>query len=398
MNTSRYLLLCLCILSIFSCQKDQQQIVEEIHLYYTKQEREILAQDLNLPSYPFNYRLEIPAHLGSLTINTNNSLATLGRVLFYDKNLSANGKVSCASCHKPELAFADNVAFSEGFNGQLTKRNSLSLGSFPSFQKYYGDPALVLTNPGFFWDERASSVSEQSRLSLEDPIEMGTALHELEEKLLSKEYYQVLFLRAFIERERAWNREMYLPEHFDADVTLALEAFVNSIGVFETRFDEGFASHRSMEKAFSNFSEAENVGKDLFNQHCSGCHNLSNASATQITVADNGLDKKYTDLGVGGVLGIETQNGLFKVPMLRNIALTAPYMHDGRFATLEQVVNHYSSGVNDSPNLHHLLRWPNGQAVQFNWSEEKKAALVAFLRTLTDEQTLKAEKYSDPFQ
>ena len=114
-------------------------------------------------------------------------------------------------------------------------------------------------------------------------------------------------------------------------------------------------------------------------------------------MANNGLDLVYTDNGRGEQTLSPADNGVFKIPFLRNISLTAPYMHDGRFATLEEVIDHYSQGIQAHPNLDHRLRSPNGAPVRFNFSSADKAALVAFLETLTDQEFITDHRFSDPF-
>ncbi|MEK7253471.1 MAG: cytochrome c peroxidase, partial [Bacteroidota bacterium] len=312
----------------------------------------------------------------------------LGRVLFWDARLSANDAVSCASCHKPELAFADDVAFSEGFLGERTSRNSLALGAFPSFNAYYGFGGSRL-----FWDERAGSVQEQSTQTLQNPVEMGTKLHELGDKILKEDYYQVLFRKAFPENEFGGGFST------DQKILRALEAFVNSIGCFNSKYDQEIVKGHLETQNFSGFTAEENQGKQLFQQNCASCHNLGAGFATSVTTANNGLDETYTDDGLGGVTQQYKDKGVFKVPMLRNVVLTAPYMHDGRFKTLEEVVEHYNSGVKLHDNLHESLRdLSTGEPKRLNLSEDDKAALIAFLHTLTDESAVLAVKYSDPFK
>jgi cytochrome c peroxidase len=369
-----------------SCIKDQ---VDEVVQNYTDDEYAALTKALDLPMETHEYRLDLPAVLGGTSVMSDKHQATLGRVLFYDKRLSANDEISCASCHKAELAFSDDVAFSEGFNGELTPRNSLTLGAFPSFNAYYG----FSSNTRMFWDERAANVVEQSEVTLQDPIEMGEDLNNLADELLKEEYYRILFAKAFPENGNNFFGNLDNKQK----ILRALEAFVNSIGCFNSRFDQGFEKHGVMDVPFSNFTAEENAGKQLFNANCASCHNLGGGFATTVLHANNGLDALYEDKGIGGVTNQSEMDGVFKVPMLRNIAVTGPFMHDGRFETLEEVVEHYSTGIKNHPNLHENLRKPNGLAKHLNLTDTEKENLVAFLHTLTDLSSMTQEKYADPF-
>ncbi|MCB0518307.1 MAG: c-type cytochrome [Lewinellaceae bacterium] len=383
MKTKILLLLTAAFALFSSCIKDK---TEETVKNYTEEEMAILSKTLNLPVTVDDYALQIPTYLGGGTVFADNKQATLGRVLFFDKKLSANESVSCASCHKPEAAFSDDVALSEGFEGKLTERNTLALGAFPSFNAYYG----FAGGSRLFWDERAANVMEQSEQTLKNPIEMGMDLSTLYDKLMQYDYYQVLFEKAF-PYEFGYQR----PED---KILIALQAFVNSIGIFRSDFDKQWEREGDFKRPFSNFTDQENMGKDLFMANCASCHNLDRATATLVNVANNGLDMEYSDLGVGGLSNNQSEKGLFKVPMLRNVALTAPYMHDGRFQTLEEVVEHYSTGIKKYPTLHENLKSANGQPKNLNLSQEEKDALVAFLKTLTDKEGVMQKRYSDPFK
>ncbi|MCO6493873.1 MAG: c-type cytochrome [Phaeodactylibacter sp.] len=379
--------------TLTSCLEDK---IDVRYTTYTGQEYEAISAALNLPNGRIDYSVELPEHmiaLGMAPPEINNAKATLGRVLFYDNKLSRNQAVSCASCHHQQLAFSDDKAFSEGFDGQLTLRNSLALGSVANFKSSYegggGNNAGPPTQRQFFfWDERAHSIAEQSSLTIQDDIEMGMDLNELAGRLEQVPYYRVLF-------NKAYNTEAVSP----AMITDALQEFLNSIVSTRTRFDDGLAAAGGDEsRDFSSFTAKENQGKALFIQHCASCHG-ANMSVSRESLANNGLDETYTDPGVGAITGNPADIGKFKVPFLRNVALTAPYMHDGRFATLDEVVEHYNSGVNKHQNLDHRLRAPDGDSPRrLNLSSDDKAALVAFLETLTDEELVTASRFEDPFR
>ena len=347
---------------------------------------------LNLPATPFNYaNLSLPGYLtnpvviGQINTPGNNPVtddgATLGRVLFYDKNLSVNNTVACASCHKQNLGFTDNAVKSLGFNGGLTGRHSMGLTD----AKYY-------PNGRFFWDQRAATLEDQVLRPIQDAVEMGMTLTALVAKIKTQAYYPPLFKKAFGDENISSDR-----------ISLALSQFVRSIVSYQTKFDVGRAAvppgPLPPNPTFPNFTAEENRGLQIFlgpAGGCAGCHGTETFTAPG--EKNNGLDLTTTDAGFGTVTGNPADNGLFKVGSLRNIELGAPYMHDGRFATLEQVVEHYSSGVKAHPNLSNQLKLPNGQPRLANLSVADKAALVAFLKTLTDQAMVTDQKYSNPFK
>lgn len=385
--------------ALTSCVED---VVDVRYTTYSDEEYQALSGVLNLPNGRVDYAVVLPQHmldLGMTPPEINPAKATLGRVLFYDTKLSRNERVSCASCHHQELAFADNKRFSEGFEGRLTMRNSLALGAAPNFKSSYegggnfsggGDVIFpgVRQQQFFFWDERAHTIAEQSSMTIQDDIEMGMDLHDLAGRLAGEAHYQVLF-------NKAYNTDAVQPHM----ITEALQEFINAIVSTDSRFDEGMEALKGNAGAdFPNYTRMENLGKQLFIQHCSSCHG-ANMSISPESLANNGLDEVYADQGVGKVTGNSGDDGKFKVPFLRNIVLTAPYMHDGRFATLEEVVEHYNSGVKMHQNLDHRLREPDGLSPRrLNLSDEEKAALVAFLETLTDDKLVTASRFEDPFK
>lgn len=360
-----------------------------------KTEENIPTEDpftaLNIPSIPLVYSQQIlppylfsPAAVDSDNTPANNPVsdwgATLGRVLFYDKILSFNNVISCANCHKQNAGFSDDLVLSKGFENGLTGRHSMSIIN----AKYYG-------NGRFFWDERAFSLENQVLVPVQDHIEMGMNLDTLIKRLNSKTHYPALFQRAFgttsITRDKIAN---------------ALSQFVRSIISYRSKYDEGrqiIPTPNYTNIAFPNFTAQENQGKQLFFSpatNCATCHNGETFTAPG--PRNNGLDNPSPDAGVGGINNNPGLIANFKVSSLKSIALTAPYMHDGRFATLEQVIEHYDSGVKPHPNLSPQLRNPDGSPRRLNLTAEQKAALVAFLRTLTDNGITNDEKFSNPFR
>lgn len=217
------------------------------------------------------------------------------------------------------------------------------------------------------------------------------SLPQLESKLRGLSYYLPLFLKAFGDNTITGNR-----------VALALSQFVRSIVSYQSKYDIGrinFPGPPPPNAPFPNFTAQENRGKEIFLSPiggCAPCHGSETFTAPE--EKNNGLDIITTDRGFGIVINNTNRDGTFKVTSIRNIDLTAPYMHDGRFARLEEVIEHYNSGVKNHPNLSPQLRLPNGQPRLTNLSPQDRAALVAFLKTLTDVNVITDVKYSNPFK
>ncbi|MBP86888.1 MAG: cytochrome-c peroxidase [Planctomycetaceae bacterium] len=323
--------------------------------------------------------------------------ATLGRVLFYDRQLSKNDTTACASCHLQENAFTDPRQFSRGFADGNTMRNSMSLANL-RFTNVRGEL------PGFFWDERAATLEAQVLMPIQDKVEMGMELPELEEKLRKLPYYPPLFQAAFGS-----------PKVTSEGISKAVAQFMRSMVSFDSRFDraavEADGDDYSMD--FAAFTPEENLGKKLFIEGVSGVAEIGCAHChVPPTFAmpksfNIGLDFYYVDQGLGArdVPSNDpfttSNDGKFRAPSLRNIALTAPYMHDGRFETLEQVIQHYSSGVHPHVNVALALdATEDGDKLAtsgFVLADSERAALVAFLKTLTDDKFIHDPRFADPF-
>ena len=360
------------------------------------------ARIIDLPETPYDYvNLNLPAHFlnndgGTLPSSINgidnnplnnpvtNAGATLGRVLFYDATLSKNNTVACGSCHRQDLAFSDSPVRSLGFLLVPTRRHSISLVN----QRYY-------FRGRFFWDERAATLEDQVLQPIVDVNEMGLTSAEITQRVAARPFYSPLFQAAFgtgtISNER---------------IADALSQFIRSIVSSQSRYDDGRAQVANRMLPFPNFNASENRGKELFMKPvsaggagCFQCHTTEAFVSVNSGPKNNGLDLTSTnDLGVFETFtSTPDLTGAFKIPTLKNIVLTAPYMHDGRFQTLQQVIEHYNSGVKNHPNLSPLLKDVNGNPQQLNLSAEDKAALFAFLRTLTDENLIHNVKWSDPF-
>jgi len=368
-----------------------------IHQGFCESTNEIRSLNLNLPKISFHYSADkFPDHVekhvsdidGVLGENyVTNDGATLGRVLFYDKRLSANGTISCGSCHVQKHAFADPRPRSSGFNGIFGNRNSMALIN-------------LRFNPSsrFFWDERAANLESQVLMPIEDPNEMGHSVDQIALNFGKDPTYQKLFELAFgdpvVSRDR---------------IAMALSQFLRSMVSFRSRYDAGLQLTRDVNQDFSNFTDQENLGKDQFfgRARCAECHlpklHKGDVSADQYAFFQlleptvNGVDSEDPsfDQGVGLISHRQKDVGRFKASSLRNIEVTFPYMHDGRFQTIDQVIEHYNWSVKPHPNLDPRLQdfSANGMALP----EVEKVALAAFLRTLTDHQFLTDPKFSDPF-
>jgi cytochrome c peroxidase len=340
---------------------------------------------LHLPDKPYRYAdVELPAHFNTAAARRFDNTprdnpvtdhgATLGRVLFYDTRMSANNKVACGSCHHQKNAFVDPNRFSKGHEGQVTDRNAMSLVELRFYPR-----------GRFFWDERARTLEEQVLMPIQSKVEMGQDVSKLPAVLARDENYLGLFKNAFGDSEITQER-----------VARALAQFLRSLVSYQSKYDEGMAKARSARDDFANFTAQENRGKALFARNCANCH-VAGGQAAHFFMnrpLNNGLDAdfKATDGGVGDQSLAGRDVGLFKSPSLRNVEFTAPYMHDGRFDSLEKVIDHYSTGVKRHPNLDRRVRGG------FNFRESDKAALVAFLKTLSDHKFITDPKFSDPFR
>lgn len=336
------------------------------------------AYNYAAPSLPANFSVQPIAGQDNMpgTNVTTDLGATLGRVLFYDKRLSTNRTVSCSSCHQQEHGFSDPRQFSVGFDGGLTGRNSMGLSNARWYQRRH-----------FFWDERADTLEDQVLMPIQNSVEMGMTLQALTNRLQAEPFYTNLFTQVFGSSQVTSER-----------ISKALAQFVRSVVSTRSKYDIGVTNN------FANFTAEENLGRQIFNgqvgnANCAACHGSDNFVPGN-AINNNGLEFPFVDKGLGGITGVSADEGKFKVPSLRNIELTAPYMHDGRFATLEEVVEFYNSGVVDNPNLSPPMRNPanqGGGVKRLNLTTAQKAALVAFMKTLTDTGLATDEKLSDPF-
>jgi cytochrome c peroxidase len=297
----------------------------------------------------------------------------LGRTLFYDRKLSADGRISCASCHHPEKAFTDGLALSKGIRNQQTTRNSMALVN------------LAWVNR-FFWDGRVRSLEEQSLHPIEDSKEMGNTLSNMVATLQADPRYPGMFTRAF-------NTSTITPEL----VGTAISQFERTLISFNSKYDKYIRGETS-------FTPEELSGLALFSTHpnigtggttrggnCNDCHSVGLFQGKSLDFQgflNNGIQSSITDMGLQKISLDTADAGKMRVPTLRNIALTAPYMHAGQLNTLEEVLDHYNHpNLFSRPNVDLLIK--EGTNIRFGnkslgLTTKEKSDIVAFLRTLTD--------------
>lgn len=340
-----------------------------------------------LPAVTPSYAIGVlPAHVAAdpqvrLDIPADNPItdagATLGRVLFHDPRLSRDGRVSCASCHGQSLAFTDTARVSLGVGRTPGVRNSMALTNLAVVRQ--GPPAR------FFRDGRAPTLEAQAATAMASPTEMALAPDSAAVRLAAVPWYPVLFERAFGARAITGDR-----------ILKAIGQFQRSMVSFRSRLDAGAMS------GFANLTAEERLGQQLFGDgrriNCASCH--GSPALFLVNAPHNiGLDATTTDRGVGAITGLASDDGKFRVGTLRNVARTAPYMHDGRFPSLEQVVRFYSTGIQPHPNLAPQLRDPQtGLPRRPDYTEQEMRALVAFLRTLTDTTLATDARFANPFR
>ena len=356
----RTLVCCLAITSMFySCRKD------------------------NTHYLPTPYNLEIPSHFPDMIIPADNPMTVegveLGRFLFYEKRLSGDNTQSCASCHLPSASFSDPNQYSTGIDGIQGIRHSMALVNL-GWEDF------------FFWDGRKTTLETQILEPVPNPIEMHQSWKRTVEKLNADVTYRNRFFKAFGE------------EGIDSTkATKAIAQFIRTLISGESKFDvmykyeNNLALNLSEQAILQTVDVEEWAGYDLFKSlngaDCFHCHNGPLMRVKKFS--NNGLmPNSVDDRGRASVTNNPEDNYKFKVPTLRNIALTAPYMHDGRFATLDEVIEHYSSGIHMSPTIDPLIEFGSQGGVQLDAQE--KYLLKRFLLTLTDQKFVINPNFQDP--
>ncbi|NQX92719.1 MAG: cytochrome-c peroxidase [Flavobacteriales bacterium] len=302
----------------------------------------------------------------------------LGRFLFWEKDLSEDFSMNCASCHLPEASFSDPEQFSTGVTGAVGTRQSMALVN-------------IGWSTQFFWDGRAMTLEEQIIDPIPNPIEMNLPWPEALDRLRANELYPPMF------------KEAFGSETIDQDrVTKAIAQFLRTMNSYNSKYDQwkrgevqflSDSEFRGYELFIKEGGDPEIVENGEFGADCFHCHSEAGLQLSDYLPHNNGLDSIFTDLGYGGVNGNPLDNGKFKTPTLRNVALTAPYMHDGRFETLEEVVDHYDSGGLPSETIDSFMKYTDGGLML---SEVDKIDLINFLHTLTDTSFINNPAFSNP--
>lgn len=303
----------------------------------------------------------------------------LGRHLFWEKELSRDLTISCGSCHAPANAFTDHRTFSPGVGGALSRRNSMALIN-------------LAWNTSFFWDGRDTNLEQQILEPVSHPDEMDLAWSEAVSRIGQNATYQDMFTQAF-----------GTPCVDSVRISYAIAQFLRTMVSARSKFDKARYYGEAM------LTPAEVRGLELFlaeggdpsvfpggqsGGDCFHCHGGALVEFTDHQFRNNGLDSIIIgDFGREEVSGLGLDRGLFRTPTLRNIALTAPYMHDGRFSTIREVVEHYNSGGHDSQTLSPLMKFPD---LGLGMSEQDIDDLVLFLESLTDEEFVADDRFSDP--
>lgn len=347
-----------------ACKKDEAQ------------EADIAVVEYDDTAYVLEYSSEFPPP----PIPQDNELTVqgvkLGRMLFHEQALSADGSQSCASCHNQNTGFSDTAQFSIGVNGLPGHRQAMTIAN------------LAWNTNGFFWDGRAPMLRDQALLPIQDELEMDETLDNVVSKLSAMPRYTDQFVRAFGSGEVTAER-----------IGLAMEQFMNSIVSMNSKYDRYLAGSETLTESEERgrmlyFTEYNPFFPDQSGADCAHCHGGANLENDQYM--NNGLDADadMEDFGHMDVTNNPEDKGKFKVVSLRNIALTPPYMHDGRFQTLEEVVAHYNEGIQSSSTVDPAILATQETGLMLD--EQEQADLVAFLHTLTDYSFQDVIEYSDP--
>ena len=328
-------------------------------------------KNIELTNSPTPYVLNIPSNFPPFEIPDENPLTVegvrLGRHLFWENRMSGDNSMSCASCHAPQYAFSDPSPSSIGINGDSSKRNSMVLQN------------LAWSND-FFWDGSVITLEEQILLPVMDSTEMDESWSNFLNEIKFDNLYRELFYNAFGTLE---------PDSTHA--AKAIAQFLRTMISSNSKYDKVLRYE-------ANFTPDENAGFSSFNSltggDCFHCH--GGILGTDLSYKNNGLDEFPIDSGRGLVTLNPLDNFKFKVPSIRNIEYSAPYMHDGRFNTIDQVIDFYSTGIHaNSPNIDPLIEFASQGGVQLNPTERMQ--LKAFLLTLSDPSFINNPDFSNPF-
>ncbi len=430
---SNFLLL---LLLAASCNKNQDLIIKEEN--NDGDEFFNASKTLRSPDLALDYSRKLPHYLelaGLESKQVDNLKANIGRVLFYDASLSKDGTVSCASCHKQNQAFGDNSLKSRGVDGHFSLRHSMPLTNVASMAAHYAN--LKGTLAPLLWDTRAATVSELSRMAFTSPNEMGMTMPKVVEQVKKQPYYPYIwkkvygnfdvteekvldciseFVGAMGSHQSTFDKALVKAEgnidlhakytvyadtviralYYNLPLPISMTSLYTSGSNPGVTFDTVIIQKVKKESGLDWLGMEANLGRNIFIDNCTKCHSAIRPFQ-EVLMACNGLDLDYKDKGRAEHTGKQTDIGVFKSPSLRNIALTAPYMHDGRFKTLEEVIKFYSNGVKPHANLHPLLKGKDGTP-GFKLSAEEQKNLIAFLHTLTDNSIASDSRFSSPFK
>ncbi len=339
----------------------------------------IIALSFSLKHNPTPYVFPAPKYFPAIPNNPDNPVTVegvdLGRHFFYDPILSADSTMSCASCHKQENAFSDaGIAFSKGIKGELMTRNTMALFNLAWY-------------PSFFWDGRVTSLEEQPYHPVRTSTEMNLKWKEAVMRVNGSAFYRKKIKLAF--------------GNSKADsviITKAIAQFLRTLISYESKFDKVL---RKEDKLSPDELEGFEIVNDMTRAGCLHCHTTDqDPMGTIFDFSNNGLDKAlsiadYKDGGRGVVTGKKGDYGKFKIPSIRNLLFTAPYMHDGRFKTIEEVVNFYSEGLHASINVDPRMEFAARGGPKLNEHEKRK--VIAFLKTLSDSVFIKKPEFGNPF-
>ncbi|MBK6610346.1 MAG: cytochrome-c peroxidase [Sphingobacteriales bacterium] len=372
---------CLLLVGISAC-KDEPDCTNPTDPCFLGINFDTLTHDTT--AYPLVSPPSLPLidnYISSYLKPTKNGVK-LGRMLFYDPILSKDSTQSCATCHSQKFGFTDNgKAFSVGVDKIAGDRNSMQI-----INAIYG--------PTFFWDGRSAGLDAQALEPVKNPIEMNLPWEEAMPRIMAHKTYRTLFYEAF-----------GLKTITKEDVARAITMFEITLISADSELDKyltpgsGYFAPEEVNRGFNVY---------VTKAHCEHCHFFSINKPglnlfTDNKFHNNGLDKAATlndfkDQGYGKITGNPNDNGKFKTPTLRNIAQTAPYMHDGRFKTLEEVIEHYDSGIEISPNIDPIIYADFGTDLKLGLSEQDKKDLLAFLHALTDTAFLNNPAFASPFK
>jgi len=339
----------------------------------------LLALNLQTNNQPTLYKFPDLKGFPTMPLTANKPTmegVDLGRFLFYDPILSKNNSFSCASCHKQRFAFSDAPnRFSKGINSEPMRRNTMPLFNLAWY-------------PSLFWDGKASSIEEQVFHPVRAHDEMNLNWKVAVQRIKQSKFYQAKFQSAF------------------GNIEIDSNLIAKAIAQFERTLISNNSKFDQVLRGETYLSEKEYKGFLLINDQTKGdclhCHTTdADALGTTTKFSNNGLEtashpEEFQDKGRAEITKQQTDIGLFRIPSLRNIAVTAPYMHDGRFQTLEQVINFYSDGINKSYNIDSKMGFADQGGARLN--KEEKENIIAFLLTLTDSTFLTNPNFGNPFQ